>query len=162
MASYYFYIDENRQQQGPIDLVKFLKTGTYCGSRPFTENTYVWKEGMADWMRAGEVTELRNLFYPTCEEQSVTAVNHLTSRHSRESAPNVYGPTSSRSFWEVTEELWWAILSFGLAALATWFLFWFFSGNHSGRIKAGVLIAPVLGVYYGFKHLISFFKNLFS
>ncbi|MCL2645372.1 MAG: SPFH domain-containing protein [Phycisphaerales bacterium] len=56
-ASYYVAIAG--QQQGPFDidtLAAKLKDGT------LTRDTLVWKQGMANWIAAGQVAELANLF----------------------------------------------------------------------------------------------------
>lgn len=47
----YYYLDANRNQCGPIEVTQFAN----CG---ITDQTFVWREGMPDWKRAGELPEL--------------------------------------------------------------------------------------------------------
>ena len=51
----YFYIDKNGQQSGPVseDLLK---------QHGVTASTSVWCEGMSEWKKANEITELKYLF----------------------------------------------------------------------------------------------------
>jgi membrane protease subunit (stomatin/prohibitin family) len=54
-----FHIAMNGQNQGPFDLVtlqQYVKTGQ------LTRETLVWKQGMAQWTAAGQLSELANLF----------------------------------------------------------------------------------------------------
>ncbi|OQW94164.1 MAG: antifreeze protein [Beggiatoa sp. IS2] len=54
-----FHIAINGQNQGPFDIVTLqqqVKTGQ------LTRETLVWKQGMAQWLPSGQVTELANLF----------------------------------------------------------------------------------------------------
>lgn len=51
----YFYLNEQREQKGPCSSEELLQHG-------IQPNTLVWKNGMADWMPAGEVEELKGLF----------------------------------------------------------------------------------------------------
>lgn len=50
-----YYIAENGQQVGPIDEKELPSHG-------ITINTLVWREGMTQWLPAGQVTELSYLF----------------------------------------------------------------------------------------------------
>lgn len=58
----YFYLNEQREQKGPCSPEELLLNG-------IQPKTLVWKNGMADWMPAGEVEELKGLF--VTEEGSV-------------------------------------------------------------------------------------------
>ena len=49
----YFYLNEKNEQKGPISPEELISNGV-------TKNTLVWKNGMAQWLPAGEVHE-RNL-----------------------------------------------------------------------------------------------------
>ena len=51
----YYYLDAARQQQGPVEAQTLRKRGV-------TENTLVWREGLAAWTRAKDVPELRQIF----------------------------------------------------------------------------------------------------
>ena len=53
LAMYYF-IDSNNQQRGPVSANELLSYGV-------TNVTYVWKEGMTDWMRIMDVPELSSI-----------------------------------------------------------------------------------------------------
>lgn len=50
-----YYIAENGQQVGPMEENELLSHG-------MTINTLVWREGMAQWMPAGQVAELAYIF----------------------------------------------------------------------------------------------------
>lgn len=50
----YYFIDSNNQQRGPVPANELLSYGV-------TNVTYVWKEGMTDWMRIMDVPELSSL-----------------------------------------------------------------------------------------------------
>ena len=56
-----FHVHLNGQQMGPYGL-DILKQGVDSGQ--FTKETSVWREGMAQWMPAGQVPELQQLFGP--------------------------------------------------------------------------------------------------
>ncbi len=47
----YFYLDKNNQQQGPISPQQFIAYGV-------TADTLVWCNGMDNWTRAGNISEL--------------------------------------------------------------------------------------------------------
>ena len=51
----YFYLNEKNEQKGPVSPEELISNGV-------TKNTLVWKNGMAQWLPAGEVSELANLF----------------------------------------------------------------------------------------------------
>ena len=51
----YFYLNEKNEQKGPISPEELISNGV-------TKNTLVWKNGMAQWLPAGEVHELAKLF----------------------------------------------------------------------------------------------------
>ncbi len=51
-----YYLIINEQQRGPFAKEDLLAQG-------LTPSTMVWREGMADWAPATEVTELQELFY---------------------------------------------------------------------------------------------------
>ena len=54
-----FYIAVNGQQQGPFPM-QTLQQMHLQGS--FTRETLVWKHGMANWSKAGELAELTSVF----------------------------------------------------------------------------------------------------
>ena len=56
-ASYYVAYDG--QQAGPFDAARLRADS---GSGRLTRDTLVWKQGMAQWTRAGDVAELQSLF----------------------------------------------------------------------------------------------------
>lgn len=53
----YYFVNLKGQQQGPVLENDLLKYGV-------NESTLVWKAGMTQWVKAGEVEELRHLFMP--------------------------------------------------------------------------------------------------
>ena len=54
-----FYVVQNGQSTGPFD-IQTLSRMKAQGS--FSPDSLVWKEGMADWAKAGDIQELQNLF----------------------------------------------------------------------------------------------------
>lgn len=57
-----YFIVINNEQAGPFSMDQ-LKEQIKCGN--FTKQTYVWKEGMANWEFASQVDEVNKLFVPT-------------------------------------------------------------------------------------------------
>jgi len=53
----YFYLNSNNEQVGPVSPNDFSRYG-------ITETTMVWKQGMPNWMRAGQIPELAQYFRP--------------------------------------------------------------------------------------------------
>lgn len=51
----YFYLNSQGQQVGPIAPSEFSRNGV-------NEETMVWKQGLASWMRAGQIPELSQYF----------------------------------------------------------------------------------------------------
>ncbi len=51
----YYYSIDGANQHGPVDLVGLKQAG-------ITKDTKVWREGMPNWMAAGEVEELAEVF----------------------------------------------------------------------------------------------------
>lgn len=58
-TSVQFFVAVNGQQQGPYTLDQ-LKA--FAGQGQFTKDHMVWKQGMANWIKAGEVPEIASLF----------------------------------------------------------------------------------------------------
>ncbi len=54
-----FFVVINNQQAGPYDLNAL---STMVASKQLTRDSLVWKEGMASWSQAGQVTELSTIF----------------------------------------------------------------------------------------------------
>lgn len=55
MNRLYYYLDNNYQQQGPVDLEGLRRAG-------IGRQTKVWYDGLANWMPAGSLCELNELF----------------------------------------------------------------------------------------------------
>lgn len=53
----YFYLNPNNEQAGPVSPADFNRYG-------INENTMIWKQGMPNWMRAGQIPELSQYFSP--------------------------------------------------------------------------------------------------
>ena len=58
-----FMVSVNGQQMGPFNMSQ-LQQMTQTGQ--FNSNTYVWRQGMAQWELAANVQELSSLFAPSC------------------------------------------------------------------------------------------------
>lgn len=53
----YFYFNSNNEQAGPVSPTEFHRYG-------INESTMIWKQGMPNWMRAGQIPELTQYFRP--------------------------------------------------------------------------------------------------
>lgn len=51
----WYYLDATRQTQGPIG---FPELASLWKEQSLTEQSYVWKEGMEEWKRLSEISEL--------------------------------------------------------------------------------------------------------
>lgn len=56
-----FFVGVNGQQAGPFDLAAL---SAQAASGQFTPQSLVWRQGMANWLPAGQVAELAGLFAP--------------------------------------------------------------------------------------------------
>lgn len=54
----YFYLNSNNEQAGPVSPTDLNRYG-------ITENTMVWRPGMPNWMRAGQIPELSQFLSST-------------------------------------------------------------------------------------------------
>lgn len=54
----YYYLNSSNEQAGPISPAEFSRYGV-------TETTMIWKQGMPNWMRAGQLPELSQYFRPS-------------------------------------------------------------------------------------------------
>lgn len=63
MPNIQYYVSVNGAQAGPFNLQQ-LQQMAQTGQ--LTKDTYVWKQGMAQWELAGNVQELSSLFAPAC------------------------------------------------------------------------------------------------
>ena len=54
-----YYVAVNGQAEGPFDYNILVQM---TNNKSFTKNSLVWKKGMPDWVMAGSVDELKNLF----------------------------------------------------------------------------------------------------
>ena len=54
----YFYLNSRNEQMGPVPPTEFNRYG-------ISESTMVWRDGMSNWMRAGQVPELSLFFHQT-------------------------------------------------------------------------------------------------
>lgn len=52
----YFYLNSNNEQAGPISPEDFGRYGV-------SETTMIWKQGMPNWVRAGQIPELSSFFH---------------------------------------------------------------------------------------------------
>ena len=54
-----YYVAVNGQATGPFDMSVLAQM---AATEQLTANSLVWKAGMAQWVKAGTVDELKNLF----------------------------------------------------------------------------------------------------
>lgn len=63
MPNVQYMVSANGQQTGPFGMQQLQQMAQ---SGQLTKDTYVWKQGMAQWELAGNVQELSSLFAPAC------------------------------------------------------------------------------------------------
>lgn len=63
MPNVQYHVSVNGSQMGPFNMQQLQQMAQ---SGQLTPQTYVWKQGMANWEFAGNVQELRSLFTSTC------------------------------------------------------------------------------------------------
>ena len=63
MPNVQYMISDNGQQSGPFSMQQMAKMAQ---NGQITPQTYVWRQGMAQWELAGNVAELSSLFAPAC------------------------------------------------------------------------------------------------
>ena len=56
-----YHVSSNGQQSGPFNMQQLQEM---AGNGQLTKDTYVWKQGMANWELAGNIQELASLFAP--------------------------------------------------------------------------------------------------
>ena len=66
----YFFIDKNKQQQGPIAAYQFAQFGV-------TRDTKVWKQGMSDWQTVGSLPGLSGFLPSTPSGYNQTSAKSL-------------------------------------------------------------------------------------
>lgn len=54
----YFYLNSHNEQAGPVSPADFSRYG-------INETSMVWKQGMSNWMRAGQIPELSQYLHST-------------------------------------------------------------------------------------------------
>ncbi len=80
----FYYIIQGGAQTGPFPLEALLSQG-------LTPDSYVWREGLAEWTRAGDVPELQSLFVITSEESPKHDHPQEPPTFTQEQ-PGAYGP----------------------------------------------------------------------
>jgi membrane protease subunit (stomatin/prohibitin family) len=56
-----YFVNINNQQAGPFSVQQLMQM---AASGQVTAQNYVWKQGMPQWVHAGQVTELQSIFAP--------------------------------------------------------------------------------------------------
>lgn len=56
-----YFVNINNQQAGPFSVQQLMQM---AASGQITAQNYVWKQGMPQWVHAGQVTELQSIFAP--------------------------------------------------------------------------------------------------
>ncbi|MBO7568941.1 MAG: CD225/dispanin family protein [Bacteroidaceae bacterium] len=59
----YYYLTPQNEQKGPVEANQLVACGVNA-------NTLVWAQGMSQWVSAGQVQELQNLFAPAAAQQA--------------------------------------------------------------------------------------------
>lgn len=128
---YYYYIDSDNNQQGPVDASQLIYSG--C-----TLDSFVRRVGSTDWQQAKDVQDLALLFS-----------NHGKMNSMRNSSSS-----------GALRHLLYSILWFAAAGLSIWALIWLFKNAKVIRIKVAGIIAPLYFAWYGIQELKEFFKRL--
>lgn len=58
-AKLWYYLDEAKTQQGPLEFAELIKNWR---EKKVTEGTYIWGEGMGEWKRLAELPHLLKEF----------------------------------------------------------------------------------------------------
>lgn len=64
-----YFVNINNQQAGPFSVQQLMQMAQ---SGQVTAQSYVWKQGMPQWVHAGQVAELQNIFAPTMPQMPTT------------------------------------------------------------------------------------------
>lgn len=64
----FFYLNSNNEQAGPISPMDFSRYG-------INENTMIWKKGMPNWVKAGQLPELSQYFRLTVPTPPSPTIN---------------------------------------------------------------------------------------
>lgn len=157
----YYYIDSNRNRQGPIEAYRLPSIGV-CA------NSYVWTKGMKQWEHAYNVPDLRNVFL---SKKNVVKQHLTTAKISvppTSDAQNMASVTvnikPSKTFFDIIKPLLFAIGCFLLAGLVVWLIIWAFGTLNDGKshhvnVRVGVFLLPLWLIWEGFKNLVRFFKQ---
>lgn len=128
--SQYFYLDANRQQQGPIEASQLPSYGVNA-------NTMIWCNGMPDWTPAGQVPEVAQYLGYGAPQQEATAYQ----QPGYQQPANPYGYNqqppcpSSNLAWAILVTIF-CCLPFGIVAIV-------YASKVSGLYAAGQYNAAV-------------------
>ena len=160
----YYFIDSHSERRGPVEAYKLP-------SLQITPNNYVWTKGMREWRRVRDVPDLASVFTEkrtsphAFSEASTIFDAHLVSAAPTATYHITNNANNRKSVLQIILPLLKAIGCFAFAALAIWLLVllvnWAFNDgeSHSGRIKVGIFIIPLLLIWEGIKNLVRFFKQ---
>jgi hypothetical protein len=109
-----YYIVENDQDVGPLTFEE-LKT------KKLSKNTLVWTEGMQNWAMAGDMDDLKELFFPVTPLPPVFVPRPSPPGFSNPSRFKPQRLTTDRGFWLA---LLLAIVTFGIYG---WYLIYAFA-----------------------------------
>lgn len=159
----YYYIDSNRNGQGPVEAYKLPSLGV-------TPNTYVWTKGMLNWDHAYNIPELREILSSSTPVQEQTTSSVVTSEVPYGSS-NIQDMATvniepSKTFLEIIKPLLLGIGCFALTALIIWLIILLFEmlndGNsHYVRVRVAIFILPLLLFWRGIKYIGQFLKQFF-
>jgi len=85
-----YYLHDGHNQVGPFS-VEGLR------EKKITRETYVWKEGIIDWVKAGELPELNNLFINTPPPFKVVTANTSATPIEKQKVKET--PTEKTGMW---------------------------------------------------------------
>ena len=162
----YYYIDSNRNRQGPIEAYRLPSFGVRADS-------YVWTKGMKQWEYAYNVPDLSTIFpkRKTADEQYLTNAKmpemSLKPSGSQSVATVTVNIKPSRTLFDVIKPLLFAIGCFALAGIVVWLIIQGFEmlndgQSHHVRVKVAIFILPLMLVWEGLKFVAQFIKQFFS
>lgn len=102
----YFYLNSNNEQAGPVSPTDFNQYG-------INEATMVWKAGMPNWMRAGQLPELSQFFSSATPPPPVGGNNNGSGAYNRGNNMGNYGNNVGGQYKPIKPDnnMVWAVLT---------------------------------------------------
>lgn len=127
----YFYLNSHNEQAGPVSPADFSRYG-------INETSMVWKQGMQNWMRAGQISELSQYLHST-PPPPVNTNNNGNSSYSANNSSQVNSNGNNNQYKPMrpNDNMLWAILSTILCCVPTGVYAIFQSSKVNGLYNKG-------------------------